>query len=663
MRKGVVMKKNAMSLLLTVVLAAGSILSAAPARAAETTAKEAVVVQEEPGADEAAGQNSETEIAREDAAMEETVEAEEPVVSEDGEAAPVREDIYAAEEAGSEEALDNEDVIIQEDIAAEAEYEAVEENAAEPAPEEEIETAESNEAVQAGADDASYSGTCGNDAFWTLTDTGVLTISGSGSISDSDSWSDHRSSIKTVIIESGITEIGTYSFENCSNITSIDIPDSVRIIGGNAFKGCKSLTSIEIPEKVTVINGSTFMECSSLESITLPDGLDNIGWYAFYNCSSLSNLTIPDSVRKINAYAFSGCISLESVLIPDSVNALEDYFLFSYVSAFEDYDGLIIVYYGSFAETYCKEKGLNYKAICKEHVWSEDYEVIKEPTLREPGLAEYTCEVCGDKKQEEIPVLDTMPIENAKIRGIKDKTHTGKPVTQDVRIIDGDYTLAEGTDYTLSYENNTDIGLASVTITGEGAYTGSVIMGFAINPAAPKTVRATNVAPGMKLRWDKVEGATSYYVYRDNKFLFRTSALEATDKEVKDKNGVKFTYKVVASAKVDGTDYDSDVFRTTTYYRLIPVGIKSVKNTAAGKMTVTYDKNAKSTGYVVRFGLKSDMSDAKVITVSGAGTLSKTFSGFKKGKTYYVQVRTYKLENGVRYYSGYCTTKTVKITK
>ena len=78
-------------------------------------------------------------------------------------------------------------------------------------------------------------------------------------------------------------------------------------------------------------------------------------------------------------------------------------------------------------------------------------------------------------------------------------------------------------------------------------------------------------------------------------------------------------------------------------------------------MTVTYDKSKGCYGYVVRYGLKKDMSDANVVTVKGENTLSRTFSGMKKGRTYYVQVRTYKLDNGVRYYSGYCTTKTVKV--
>ena len=124
--------------------------------------------------------------------------------------------------------------------------------------------------------------------------------------------------------------------------------------------------------------------------------------------------------------------------------------------------------------------------------------------------------------------------------------------------------------------------------------------------------------------------------------------------------GKKYTYKVVATRKGIG---DSPKARSATMYRLLPVGIKTVANTAAGKMTVTYDSGKVCSGYVVRYGLKSDMSDAKVITVKGAETTSRTFGGMTKGKTYYVQVRTYMIDNGTRYYSGYCTTKTVKIEK
>ena len=183
----------------------------------------------------------------------------------------------------------------------------------------------------------------------------------------------------------------------------------------------------------------------------------------------------------------------------------------------------------------------------------------------------------------------------------------------------------------------------------------------AVPPGATAKVSLTNVASGIKVSWEKAEGAKYYKVYRGDKFLFTTSRLYGTDQGVKSANGTKYTYKVVASLTKDDTLGDSLKQRTGTGYRLVPVGIRSLSSPSAGRMTVAYDKNDKAYGYVVRFGLKSDMSDAKVITVKGADTTSRTFSGLSSGKTYYVQVRTYKLENGVRYYSGYCTTKTVKV--
>ena len=189
---------------------------------------------------------------------------------------------------------------------------------------------------------------------------------------------------------------------------------------------------------------------------------------------------------------------------------------------------------------------------------------------------------------------------------------------------------------------------------------------FGKKPGKSGKVTVYNVAQGIKVTWLKVDGATSYNIYRDNldgkgyKFLFRTSALEVTDLEVRYELGKKFRYKVLATSKYAG---DSDGFRTSTYYRLMPTGITSVTNSGAGKMTVTYDKSSGGSGYVVRYGLKQDMSDAKVITVKGENTTTRTFNGLKKGQTYYVQARTYKIEDGIRYYSGYCLTKKVKIVK
>lgn len=88
----------------------------------------------------------------------------------------------------------------------------------------------------------------GDNITWNLTDS-VLTISGTGEMEDyADTyyvpWYSNRESIKSAIIEDGVTSIGDYAFYNCVNLTSIEIPNGVTSIGDGAFDGCRNLNTI-----------------------------------------------------------------------------------------------------------------------------------------------------------------------------------------------------------------------------------------------------------------------------------------------------------------------------------------------------------------------------------------------------------------------------------
>ena len=182
--------------------------------------------------------------------------------------------------------------------------------------------------ITSNADDLPSSGKCGYNVYYTFdSETGLLTISGSGEMVNYTSEGSpfyHQESIKTVNIESGVTNIGVYAFCACS-MTSITIPDSVTSIGRFAFVGCRGLISIIIPDSVTSIGYSAFYDCRSLESITIPDSVTSIVSGAFSGCRSLESITIPDSVTSIGGYAFCGCTGLTSIDIPDSVTKIDDY--------------------------------------------------------------------------------------------------------------------------------------------------------------------------------------------------------------------------------------------------------------------------------------------------------------------------------------------------
>lgn len=165
----------------------------------------------------------------------------------------------------------------------------------------------------------------------------ILTIGGSGNmIHDGGSyiampWDEYASYIERIIVEDGVTSIGTNAFRGCNSATSVELPDSLLLIGESAFRGCSLLTSITIPDSVKQIYKRAFSGCVSLTTIALPEALISIGESAFSYCTSLTSVAFSNEVTSIGNYAFESCTSLTSLTIPGSVTSLgENAFLSCY---------------------------------------------------------------------------------------------------------------------------------------------------------------------------------------------------------------------------------------------------------------------------------------------------------------------------------------------
>ena len=122
-----------------------------------------------------------------------------------------------------------------------------------------IDSAKDNVIIANAKDEMPSSGKCGDNVYYSLSDDGVLTISGMGKMYNYDHETANpsplsRSSVKSVVIENSVTSIGDIAFFGCENITEIVIPNSVTSINENAFYHCTNLVNVTISDSVISID-------------------------------------------------------------------------------------------------------------------------------------------------------------------------------------------------------------------------------------------------------------------------------------------------------------------------------------------------------------------------------------------------------------------------
>lgn len=176
------------------------------------------------------------------------------------------------------------------------------------------------------------SGACGENAAWTLDESGLLTISGSGPILDAYDeysgynfaapWIGFREEITAVLVEEGITLIGNGAFYGCNNLKEVTIAESVTELGNDAFGCCSALSGIRLPNGLTEIGAHAFAGCVSLKEIQIPGGVTSVGYGAFQYCERLKSVTIPNGLERINNDMFGDCKDLTSVNLPYGVTEI-----------------------------------------------------------------------------------------------------------------------------------------------------------------------------------------------------------------------------------------------------------------------------------------------------------------------------------------------------
>ncbi len=165
-------------------------------------------------------------------------------------------------------------------------------------------------------------GTCGDEGdnvTWELSRNGIMLISGKGQMQnytayEETPWADCRDMIEKITIDDGVTNVGSYAFNDCTELYSVSLAKTCTRIGSHAFSGCKRLKALILPQQLTMLDSYAFDGCTRLDYAELPDSLTRIDGWAFRN-TALESVTVPKNVASIGNDAFSGCSKLKTITI------------------------------------------------------------------------------------------------------------------------------------------------------------------------------------------------------------------------------------------------------------------------------------------------------------------------------------------------------------
>jgi hypothetical protein len=234
---------------------------------------------------------------------------------------------------------------------------------------------------------------------------------------------------------------------------------------------------------------------------------------------------------------------------------------------------------------------------------------------------------------------------------------------------------AKATAGTLTYQSNN----SKITVSNEGVIT--ISKNYAGSAKITITARASGYKKATKtiiVTVNQIKGKVSASnVVKTTKTAKQTVSLKATgsgtltyssnNKSVTVKNGqVTIAKNFVGQATITVKAAASGIYQSASKKITVtvnPTGVKLSKlsNEKGKKLTVTWKKNAQVTGYQVQCA--TDKNFKTIVKKVTSSKTSTTISGLKKGKTYYVRIRTYKKVSGNNYYSSWSSSMKKTITK
>ena len=251
-------------------------------------------------------------------------------------------------------------------------------------------------------------GSCGDNVTYSFdADTGTITIFGTGPMKNFSLFNTpfrSNKSITNVVIEDGVTSIGSFSFVSCTNLTEVTLPNSITGIGNNSFSGCSSIelvkyagnadswnrisnnisstglsdgivsfsisTEGQLTDNISYtlntengllyLNGSgeipnyytnsPFYHCLEIKEVQISEGITRIGNGTFSFCGRIEDIHLPNRLISIGHNAFEECKAIKSIILNDNLQYIgsESFKNCSGLTSLDIPQSVISIFYDSF---------------------------------------------------------------------------------------------------------------------------------------------------------------------------------------------------------------------------------------------------------------------------------------------------------------------------
>lgn len=245
-----------------------------------------------------------------------------------------------------------------------------------------------------------------------------------------------------------------------------------------------------------------------------------------------------------------------------------------------------------------------------------------------------------------------------KISNIPNQIYQGYDVSPSVTVTNGGTVLTEGTDYTVSYQNNSGVGTATVNVFGAGIYDGYINLTKTFN-IVPDTVQNMQISKAgtntVDLSWSPVSGADGYTVqiFKNGKWVsvgnFVGTSAQISGLLPGSVNYVHIAAYASSNGKTYIGNYNTAVKIETTVGAINP----RVSAYANNFVTLTWDKQTAANGYEV---FKYDASSKKYVlykNITNPNTNTCKVTGLASNKKYDFKVRAYQIDDSEKTYAPF----------